>query len=106
MYSSSANGIAECKHGITFSMVRVILHNLGLPDSLWALVATYAVYMLNLMPAAQNGFQIPVEVFSGQRQDVSHLQPFGVKGWTTIVNDKGGKTDMRAVKGRMVGYGE
>lgn len=72
-YSSSSNGVAEHKHGITFSMVHAILHELGLPHLLWAHAAAYVVYTLNLLPFACSGFKIPAEIFLLKRQDVSHL---------------------------------
>ena len=62
-YSSASNGVVECKHGVTFSMVHAVLHDSGLPHSLWAHAATYVVYMLNLLPSAHNSFKIPAEVF-------------------------------------------
>ncbi|KAF8823454.1 hypothetical protein HHX47_DHR10000197 [Lentinula edodes] len=105
-YSSSANGVAERKHGITFAKVRTILHESKLPDNLWAMAAAYVIYTENLLPSTRNGFRIPAEIFWGVRQDISHLRPFGARGWATIVDGSLGKTDVRAVEGKMVGYGE
>ncbi|GAW08486.1 retrovirus-related pol polyprotein from transposon tnt 1-94 [Lentinula edodes] len=105
-YSSSANGVAERKHGVTFAKVRTVLHESKLPENLWAMAAAYVVYTENLLPSTRNGLRIPAEVFWGSRQDISHLRPFGARGWATIVDGTLGKMDMRAREGKMVGYGE
>jgi hypothetical protein len=105
-YSSSANGVAERKHGSTFARVCAILHDSGLPKSLWAHAAAYITYMDNLLPSSRANNQIPAELWTGKRQDVAHLRPFGARGWVTIVNGEPGKLDDQAVEGRMVGYGE
>lgn len=104
-YSLAANEVTECKHSVTFAMVRAILHDSDLPQYLWAVAAAYVVYTENLLLLARAGFQVPAEIFLGKRQDVSHLRPFGARAWATIVNGKPGKTDMWAVEGKMVGYG-
>lgn len=62
VYSSSANGIAERKHGITFAMVHAILHDLGLPQNMWAMAAAYVVYTENLLPSTRNGVCVPAEL--------------------------------------------
>jgi hypothetical protein len=105
-YSSSANGVAERKHGTTFARVRAILHDSGLPKSLWAYAVAYITYTDNLLPSARANNQIPAQLWTGKRQDVSHLRPFGAHGWATIVNGGPGRLDDQAVEGRMIGYGE
>jgi hypothetical protein len=105
-YSSSANGVAERKHGTTFARVRAILHDSGLPKSLWVYAVAYVTYTDNLLPSARANNQIPAQLWTGKRQDVSHLRPFGARGWATIVNGGPGRLDDQAVEGRMIGYGE
>jgi hypothetical protein len=103
-YSSAVNGVAERKHGATFARVRAILHDSGLPKSLWTYAVAYITYTDNLLPSARANFQIPAEIWTGKRQDISHLHPFGAKGWATIVNGSPGALDEMSVEGRMVGY--
>jgi transposase InsO family protein len=43
-YSSSANGVAERKHGTTFARVRAILNDSGLLKFLWVHTAAYIVH--------------------------------------------------------------
>lgn len=62
-YSSATNGVVERKHAVTFTKVCVILDDSGLPPSLWAIAATYVVYMENLLPSSWNSFHIPAEIF-------------------------------------------
>jgi hypothetical protein len=65
-YSSAANGVAERKHGATFARVRAILHDSGLPKSLWTYAVAYITYTDNLLPSARANFQIPAEIWTGK----------------------------------------
>jgi hypothetical protein len=103
-YSSAANGVVERKHRTTFARVRAILHDSGLPKSLWSYAVAYVTYTDNLLPSAHANFQIPAELWTGKRQDISHLRPFGARGWATIVNGTPGALDNMSVEGQMVGY--
>jgi hypothetical protein len=68
--------------------------------------AAYVTYTDNLLPSARANFQIPAELWTGKRQDISHLRPFGARGWATVVNGTPGSLDGMSVEGRMEGYGE
>ncbi|KAJ3825769.1 hypothetical protein EV361DRAFT_764861, partial [Lentinula raphanica] len=81
-----------------------LLHDSGLPPSMWLYAAAYTTYTENLLPSTRANHQIPAELWTKKRQDVSHLRPFGARGWATIMNGKPGKTDVRAEEGKMVGY--
>ncbi|KAF5390764.1 hypothetical protein D9757_004415 [Collybiopsis confluens] len=105
-YSSAANGVAERRHGTTFERVRTIIEDSGLPPFLWSYACAYVVYTDNLLPAARADFEIPAEIWYERRMDVSHLRPFGVAAWGTIVDKTPGKLDAHGFRGRMVGYGE
>ncbi|KAJ3966063.1 hypothetical protein EV361DRAFT_778577, partial [Lentinula raphanica] len=82
-----------------------ILYDSGLPFFLWAYASAYIVYTDNLIPAARVQFKIPAEIWHKRRMDVAHLRPFGAMGWGTITNKSPGKLDLRAFKGRLIGYG-
>ncbi|KAE9388810.1 hypothetical protein BT96DRAFT_794066, partial [Gymnopus androsaceus JB14] len=106
-YSSAMNGVAERKHGITFAKVRVILHDSGLPEFLWALAGAYVVYTENLLPHCRKRFSYPRRIVLAHASGYFPPAPLGTRGWATRVEGNTlGKMEMQAFEGRMVGYGE
>ena len=109
-YSSSQNGLAERAIRTTMDDVRTLLRDSGLGHSYWAEAAAYSIYTRNLIPSRRHPNKIPLEVFSGKRQTVAHLRPFGAKCWAKIptvhgVQVTGGsKLDARSVECRFLGY--
>jgi len=109
-YSSAQNGLAERAIRTTMDDVRTLLHDSGLGHSYWAEAASYSVDTRNLIPSRRHPGMIPLESFSGKRQDVSHLRTFGAKCWAKIptVNGAqvtgGSKLDPRGVECRFLGY--
>jgi len=109
-YSSAQNGLAERAIRTTMDDVRTLLHNSGLSHSYWAEAAAYSVATRNLVPSRRHPGKIPLEAFTGKRQDVLHLRVFGAKCWTKIpiVHGAqvtgGSKLDSRGVECRFLGY--
>ena len=109
-YSSAQNGLAERAIRTTMDDVRTLLHDSGLGHSYWAEAAAYSIATRNLIPSRRHPGRIPLESFSGRRQDVSHLRVFGAKCWAKIptvhgVQVSGGsKLDPRSVECRFLGY--
>jgi hypothetical protein len=103
-YSSAQNGLAECAIRTTMDDVRTLLHDSGLSHS-WAEAAAYSIDTCNLIPSCHHPSQIPLEGFSGKRQDVSHLHAFGAKWWAKIPAGLGGsKLNQHSVECRFLGY--
>ena len=109
-YSSAQNGLAERAICTTMDDVRTLLSDSGLGHSFWAEAAAYSIDTRNLIPSRRHPGRIPLESFSGKRQDVSHLRAFGAKCWAKIptVNGAqitgGSKLDQRGVECRFLGY--
>src|SRR6266704_1053942 len=109
-YSSAQNGLAERAIQTTMDDVRTLLRDAGLGHSFWAEAAAYSVDTRNVVPSRRHPGRIPLEAFSGKRQDVSHLRVFGSKCWAKIptvhcVQVTGGsKLDPRGVECRLLGY--
>ena len=109
-YSSAQNGLAERAIRTTMEDVRTLLRDSGLGHSYWAEAAAYSVATRNLIPSRRHPGTIPLESFSGKRQDVSHLRIFGAKCWAKIptVNGVqvtgGSKLDLRGLECRFLGY--
>ena len=103
-YSSAQNGLAERAIRTTMEDVRTLLRDSGLGHSYWAEAASFSVDTRNLIPSRRHPVKIPLESFTGKRQDVSHLRVFGAKCWAKIptvhgVQVTGGsKLDPRAVE--------
>ena len=109
-YSSAQNGLAERAIRTTMDDVRTLLSDSGLGHSFWAEAAAYSVDTRNLIPSRRHPGKIPLELFSGKRQNISHLRAFGSKCWAKIptihgVQVTGGsKLDQRGVECRFLGY--
>jgi hypothetical protein len=109
-YSSAQNGLAERAIRTTIEDVRTLLNDSGLGHSYWAEAAAYSIDSRNLIPSRRHPNQIPLELFTGKRQGVSHLRVFGAKCWAKIptVNGAqitgGSKLDPRSVTCRLLGY--
>ena len=90
--------------------VRTLLSNSRLGHSYWAEAATFSVDTQNLLPSCCHPKSIPLEAFSGKRQDVSHLCVFGARCWAKIPTvhgaqvTGGSKLDNRGVECRFLGY--
>ncbi|GAW02791.1 retrovirus-related pol polyprotein [Lentinula edodes] len=104
-YSSAANGMAERANRTVISGVRTLLDESGLSHSFWAEAAATYCYVDSFVPSSRFPDDIPIEVFTGKRQDVSHLRPFGCQAWATLPEKrKDGKLSWQAVKGILIGY--
>ncbi len=109
-YSSAQNGLAERAIRTTMDDVRTLLKDSGLGHSYWAEAASFSIATRNLIPSRRHPGLIPLESFTGRRQDVSHLRVFGAKCWAKIptVNGAqvtgGSKLDPRGVECRFLGY--
>ena len=109
-YSSAQNGLAERAIRTTMDDVRTLLRDSGLGHSYWVEAASFSVYTRNLIPSRRHPGKIPVESFTGKRQDVSHLRVFGARCWAKIPTihgfqvTGGSKLDPRGVECRLLGY--
>jgi len=109
-YSSAQNGLAERAIRTTMDDVRTLLRDSGLGHSYWAEAASYSIHTRNLIPSRRHPAKIPLESFTGKRQDISHLRVFGARCWAKIptvhgVQVTGGsKLDPRALECRFLGY--
>ena len=109
-YSSAQNGLAERAIRTTIEDVRTLLRDSGLSHSYWVEAAAYSIYTRNLIPSRRLPGRIPLESFTGKRQDISHLRVFGVKCWAKIPTvhgaqvTGGSKLDPRSVACRFLGY--
>src|ERR1700678_2565441 len=104
-YSSAQNGLAERAIRTTIDDVRTLLRDSGLSHSYWAEASAYSIDTRNIIPSRRHPGHIPIESFSGKRQDVSYLRVFGAKCWAKIPTAQGeSKLNPRSVECRLLGY--
>jgi len=109
-YSSAQNGLAERAIRTTMDDVQTILCDSDLGHSYWAEAAAYSIDTRNLVPSRRHPDKVPLELFTGKRQSVSHLRVFGARCWAKIptVNGVqitgGSKLDVRDIECRLLGY--
>ena len=90
--------------------MRTLLHDSGLSHSYWAEAASYSVFTRNLIPSRHHPGAIPLQVFTGRHQTISHLRVFGAKCWAKVPTVHGAqvmggsKLDPRSVKCHFLGY--
>ena len=77
----------------------------GLFTKYWADVIQTVVYVKNFLPSSRQPNKIPAELWHGQRQDVSHLCPFGCMAYAHILLDLNiSKLQPRSVQVTLLGY--
>ncbi len=109
-YSSAQNGLAERAIRTTINDVRTLLRDSGLTHSFWAEAAAFSIHIQNLIPSRHHPDKVPLESFTGKRQNVSRLRVFGSKCWVKIPTVNGGqvtggsKLDNRGVECLLLGY--
>ena len=109
-HSSAQNGLAERAIRTTMDDVRTLLRDSDLSHYYWAEAAAYSIDTRNLIPSRRHPDKIPLESFSGKRQNVAHLRVFGAKCWAKIPTNHGvqvtggSKLDPKSVECRLLGY--
>ncbi|KAJ7345468.1 hypothetical protein JRQ81_001418 [Phrynocephalus forsythii] len=84
-------------------MVRAMLMQSGLQNSLWSEAANTAVYLHNWIPSKVTGIT-PFEAWFGNKPGLKHLKIFGSKAYAHIPKEKRGKLDARSEIGFVVVY--
>lgn len=104
-YAHRQNGVAERGIRTVIECIRCMLADSGLPKGLWAKAAATAIYLDNFIPSARHPGVVPWEVWTGKRQDVSHLRPFGCTAYAKIAPEiDQSKLLPRSIKYVMIGY--
>jgi Integrase core domain/GAG-pre-integrase domain len=104
-YSSQSNGVVKQVNRIVIEHVRVLLHDSGLPASMWCEVASIVIYLKDFIPTTQNPNTTPFEVWHGFQPDILHLRPFGCTAYAKIpVEVNVGKLVPCSIKCVLIGY--
>jgi hypothetical protein len=104
-YAHQQNGKAEQSMRTLLDIARLMLADAGLPPKYWADAINTVAYTRNFIPSSRNPSVIPAEAWSKQRQDVSHLRPFGSTAYAHIPTKiSQSKLSPRSVKLVLIGY--
>lgn len=101
--SPAHNGICERMIGILLEMMRAMLSESGAPHELWGEAIVHAAFVRNRTPLPSRNFNIPAQVLTGKRPDVSKLRVFGCDAFVHVLDAKRGDTQSRCVKGLYIG---
>ena len=72
---------------------------------MWGEAASSQIYLQNFVPLSRHPDEVPAELWTGKRQDVSHLRPLGCNAWAKIPKEKGeSKLSPRSIQGKLIGY--
>ena len=104
-YAHQQNGVSKRANQIIINGTRCLLADTGLPPLMWAELAATTIYLVNFIPSAHNPGKIPVEVWTGKCQDVSHLRAIGSIVFAHIPPEIGtSKLAPCSIKYTMIGY--
>uniref|UniRef100_T1J0T2 Integrase catalytic domain-containing protein n=1 Tax=Strigamia maritima TaxID=126957 RepID=T1J0T2_STRMM len=104
-YSPQMNGTAERINRTIFDGVRAMLADTDLPQELWAELSVTLTYLKNRYPHARLKQEIPYVNWRKRHLSLRHLRRPGCVAYVNIPKQKqGGKLNVRAWKGIMVGY--
>lgn len=103
IYTPMQNGVAERLNRTVLDGARTILYKSGLSKSFWPEAILSFVHVWNRL--CHNGqSKTPIELYTGSKPSVKHLQSFGSTVYVGTPKQLRGKLDPKARKGIMVGY--
>lgn len=102
--SSPQNGVSERAIRTVTSMTRAMLHSSGLPLFLWSEFALTAAYILNRSPLKAIGGKFPLQLWSGEKPDLSYLRAVGCVAFAHLTDRERDKIGAQAVECYLVGY--
>lgn len=105
-YTPEQNGMSERCNRTIVEKARCLLFDAKLEKELWAEATNTAVYLHNRIVASGLNGKTPLEKWTGNKPDISHLRVFGSKVMVHIPKEKRRKWDKKSVEHILVGYSE
>ena len=104
LYNPSQNRIAERLNRTLFQLVRVILIDAGLPQTLWGEAIYYVIYIINLMPKKDKKSLYKKQY--GNKPEAIYLKPFGCLCYLYNISPALKKLDNKIIKYRFLAHEE
>jgi hypothetical protein len=82
--------------------IKIMIHDQDLPMHLWAETKRTTIYVQNRLSHSALGFKTLEEMFTGKKEEVSHLKIFGCPVFVHIPKEKRTKLDPSGKKGIFV----
>ncbi|PNF28857.1 hypothetical protein B7P43_G04431, partial [Cryptotermes secundus] len=105
-YNPQQNGTAERANRSILEKTRCMLYDSGCNKRYWAEAAQTAVYLLNRSPHKKLKNQLPEEIWTGKKIDLSHIKIFGCPAYAHVPSQKRQKLDAVSKKYIFMGYSE
>ena len=102
--SSQQNGVAERMNRTLMNKATAILRESKLGTGFWAEALSTAVHVRNRTPTSSVDGKTPMELWSGEIPDVSHLRVFGCLADVLVPKSKRGKFDSKSERVVFIGY--
>ncbi|KAL0368210.1 UNVERIFIED_CONTAM: Retrovirus-related Pol polyprotein from transposon TNT 1-94 [Sesamum calycinum] len=99
------SGVAEKRNRTLKDMLRSMVSNSTLPESLWGEAPKTAVYILNRVPTKATN-KTPYELWTGNKPSLKHLHIWGCPAEARPYRPNEKKLDSRSVSCYFVGYSE
>ena len=104
-YAHGQNGVAEHAIRTVIGSVRCLLFDARLSKSMWAEAAACSIYVQGFVPSNRHPGVVPLERWTGKKQDISHLHPFGCVAYAQVPMELVvSKLDPRSIKYIHIGY--
>ena len=105
-YCPEQAGVAERANRTIMEKNRSMLRGSNLPNSYWVQASKTAVYLKNRSPVRSIGNQVPEEIWTSKRIDLSHLRVFGCVAYAHVPDQLRKKLDVKSKRYYFVGYCE
>lgn len=102
-YTPQQNGVAERKNRTLTESAKCMLLDASLDNRFWGKAILTAAYLQNRI-IGRNIEKTPLELFTGQKPDMSYIRVFGSKVFSLIPKQRRRKWDDKAEEGVLVGY--
>ncbi|MBT26829.1 MAG: hypothetical protein CML60_10615 [Rhodobacteraceae bacterium] len=104
-YAHEQAGVIERNWRTLFDRVRAMLAGAGLGNEYWGFAVCHACYLLNRTPHSGVGFQLPYELWYGNKPRLDHLRVWGAKTDVLVeLEQRVDKVDARSRRGILVGF--
>ena len=103
LYAQNQDGIAERTIRTILGRSRAMMIDSGLDQTFWAEILTAATYITDRTPTKALNGKTPLELFTGERPDLSNLRVYGCAAYCAEYSNRK-KLENRSWKGILVGY--